>query len=208
VEGEAAESLVELELRAARLRRAAETRRARRERPKRTRKLRRPVLALVLTLAGALAVVSGSIGVPELTGRGAAHRVAACPVPTSLRPAFLAASRRTGLPLSLLVAVGEVESRLDPTARSSAGAVGVLQLMPATAASLGADPNQVEQNVLAGARYLKLLLRHYGTDYSALAAYNAGPTAVDRSGGSAPSVETLAYVESVQTAWKSLAGCR
>ena len=210
MEGEAAgtESLVELDVRAARLRRAAEARRAERLRPKRRRKLRRPALVLGGSVAVALAVVSGSIGVPELTGHGAPRRAAACPVPGSLRPAFVAAAHRTKLPLSLLVAVGQVESKLDPAARSSAGAIGVLQLMPATAASLGADPTQVEQNVLAGARYLRQLLREYGTSYSALAAYNAGPTAVDRSAGSAPSVETLAYVENVQRAWKSLAGCR
>jgi soluble lytic murein transglycosylase-like protein len=208
VNREGSESLVELDVRAARMRRAAEARRARRARPTRRRRLRRPVLVLLIALGVGLLIVSGSIGVPELEGHGKLRRAAPCPVPTSLRPAFAAASKQTGLPISLLVAVGQVESRLDPNARSPAGAVGVLQLMPATAASLGADPNQVEQNVLAGARYLKLLLHRYGTDFSALAAYNAGPTAVDRAGGDAPSVETLAYVENVQNAWKSLAGCR
>jgi soluble lytic murein transglycosylase-like protein len=163
----------------------------------------------VVAIGGGLAVVTGSIGVPELTGSSHAARPAPrCPIPSDLRPAFVAASRRTGLPLSLLVAVGQVESRLNPSARSSAGAVGVLQLMPATAASLGADPTQTEQNIVAGARYLKLMFRRYGTGYAALAAYNAGPTAVDLSGGTAPSVETLAYVENVQNAWKSLGGCR
>lgn len=210
VQGEHVESLVDLDVRAARSRRAAAARRARRSRPKRTRGLRRPAVAALLAFGGGLAVVSGSIGVPELAGSGHAvvRQAPRCPVPARMRPAFVAASRQTGLPLSLLVALGQVESRLDPNARSSAGAVGVLQLMPATAASLGADPTRTRQNVLAGARYLRLLLHEFGTNYAALAAYNAGPTAVDLAGGSAPSVETLDYVENVEADWKSLAGCR
>jgi soluble lytic murein transglycosylase-like protein len=210
VGGEPVESLVDLDVRAARMRRASAERRARRSRPKRSRKLGRPVVAALIAVGGGLAIVSGSIGVPELTGPGrvAARPAPRCPVPASLRPAFVAASRATGLPLSLLVAVGQVESRLDPNARSAAGAVGVLQLMPATAASLGDDPTSTKQNVLAGARYLSQLLRRYGTNYAALAAYNAGPTAVDLSGGTAPSIQTLAYVENVEYDWKLLAGCR
>jgi soluble lytic murein transglycosylase-like protein len=209
VQRESDESLVDLDVRAARSLRAAAARRASRARPKRARKLRRPTLALLLAFGGGLAIVSGSIGVPELTGHGHAtiRQAVRCPVPASLRPAFVAAAHKTGLPLSLLVALGQVESRLNQKAQSSAGAVGVLQLMPSTAASLGADPSQAKQNVLAGARYLKLLLKRYGTNYSALAAYNAGPTAVDDSGGTAPSVETLSYVENVEYAWKTLAGC-
>jgi soluble lytic murein transglycosylase-like protein len=61
---------------------------------------------------------------------------------------------------------------------------------------------------MAGARYLKLLLDRYHSTDQALAAYNAGPTAVDRAGGIAPSRETLTYVTNVQARWRALAGCR
>jgi peptidoglycan DL-endopeptidase CwlO len=130
-----------------------------------------------------------------------------CPVPARFRPAFEHAAQGTGLQLAMLVAVAEVESRFQPTARSQADARGLLQLLPATAASLRLDPNDPTSNVLAGARYLKLLLDRYQSTDTALAAYNAGPTAVDRAGGIAPTGLTLTYVENVQARWHALAGC-
>ncbi len=132
----------------------------------------------------------------------------ACPIPTRFRPAFERAANDTGFQLSMLVAVAEVESHFQPTARSEADARGLLQVLPATAASLKLDPNDPESNVLAGARYLKLLVDRYHSTDAALAAYNAGPTAVDRAGGVAPSSETLTYVANVQSRWRALAGCR
>lgn len=117
------------------------------------------------------------------------------------------AARDTGLPLALLVAVGEIESNLRPDAVSPAGARGLLQLMPTTAAELALDPDHPPSNVLAGARYLRLLLDRFQSTDLALAAYNAGPTAVDRAGG-APSMTTLTYVADVTARWRALAGCR
>ena len=129
-----------------------------------------------------------------------------CPVPAQHRAAFRRAAAETDLPLAMLVAVGHVESNLDHSAVSSAGARGLLQLMPATAAELKLDAGHAPSNVLAGARYLRILLDRFQSPDLALAAYNAGPTAVARAGG-APSNVTLQYVADVTTIWRSLRGC-
>jgi soluble lytic murein transglycosylase-like protein len=130
----------------------------------------------------------------------------ACQLPAGYRAAFEAAARTTGLPLPLLVAVGEVESRLQQGARSGAGAQGVLQVLPSTADAFGLDPARPRTNVLAGARYLRQLLDRFDSADLALAAYNAGPSAVERYGG-APSAETLTYVANVTERWRSLRSC-
>ncbi len=108
------------------------------------------------------------------------------------------AAERYGLPPEFLASVAQAESAWRPDAVSSKGAVGLMQLMPATADLLGADPSDPAQNADAGARYLRELLLKYG--YSAplaLAAYNAGPAAVDRHGGIPPYLETRQYVQRV-----------
>ena len=140
------------------------------------------------------------------SARAAARAETICPLPTRLRPAFVRASRDTGLPLSLLVAVARVESNLRANAVSERGARGLLQVMPTTAASLRLDPDRPASNVLAGARYLRGLLDRFSSADTALAAYNAGPTAVERAGG-APTGTTLTYVANVDAAWRSLEGC-
>jgi soluble lytic murein transglycosylase-like protein len=78
--------------------------------------------------------------------------------------------------------------------------------MPATAAALELDPDLPQQNVLAGARYLRQMLDRFETPDLALAAYNAGPTAVEATGG-APGQETLTYVANVNRLWRNLHGC-
>jgi soluble lytic murein transglycosylase-like protein len=130
----------------------------------------------------------------------------ACPIPKPYRPAFEAAARDTNLPIALLVAVGQVESNLRQSARSGSGAEGLLQVMPTTAASLELDAKRPETNVLAGARYLQLLLDRFESTDLALAAYNAGPTAVAQAGG-APTEATLTYVANVTQLWRDLHGC-
>jgi soluble lytic murein transglycosylase-like protein len=129
-----------------------------------------------------------------------------CPIPEIWRGAFERAARDTHLPLALLTAVARVESEFQPQARSAAGARGLLQVMPTTAEELELDPDHPEENVLAGSRYLRLLFDQFKSSDLALAAYNAGPTAVAESGG-APSGETLTYVADVTAIWRSLAGC-
>ena len=129
-----------------------------------------------------------------------------CPIPTRFRKAFVDAARETRLPLSLLTAVARVESEFQPGATSSAGARGLLQVMPTTGAELELDVEHPTQNVLAGARDLRLQFDHFPSSDLALAAYNAGPTAVTNAGG-APSDETLTYIADVTSIWRSLAGC-
>jgi soluble lytic murein transglycosylase-like protein len=133
-------------------------------------------------------------------------RTGRCPIPARFRPAFARAARDSGFQLSMLVAVAQVESRFQPNARSAADARGLLQVMPSTARSLNLDADKPLTNVLAGARYLRYLIDRYSRTDLALAAYNAGPTAVDRAGG-APSSETMSYVLNVQQRWAALAGC-
>jgi soluble lytic murein transglycosylase-like protein len=151
--------------------------------------------------------VAQPIRIPALPTRAIQPRNT-CPIPVRFRPAFARAARDTGFQLALLVAVAETESQFDPAARSTAGARGLLQVLPSTAASLKLDVNKPDSNVLAGARYLKLMLDRYQSTDQALAAYNAGPTAVDRAGGVSPSRETATYVANVQHRWRVLAGCR
>ena len=110
-----------------------------------------------------------------------------------------AAARRYGVPASLVTAVISVESEFNPRAVSRRGALGLMQLMPSTAALLGVrDAFDPEQNVDGGARYLRDLLDRFDNDVSlALAAYNAGPQAVIRHGGIPPYPETRAFVAQV-----------
>ena len=104
-----------------------------------------------------------------------------------------------GVDPALLTGLIRQESNFDPAARSGAGAVGLTQLMPATAAGLGvADPTDPAQAIEGGARYLRAQLDRFGGDEAkALAAYNAGPGAVQRFGGVPPYAETQAYVQRV-----------
>lgn len=110
-----------------------------------------------------------------------------------------AAAQRNGIDPALLHGLIQQESGFDPSAGSSAGAQGLCQLMPGTAASLGvSDPLDPIQSIEGGARYLKQQLAAFGGDPQlALAAYNAGPGAVRRYGGVPPYAETQAYVQKV-----------
>jgi hypothetical protein len=109
-------------------------------------------------------------------------------------------SRRQGVRPDLIRAVMQVESAFNPRARSPKGALGLMQLMPATLREFGVgDPFDPTDNVRAGVRYLRALLDRYGNDETlALAAYNAGPTAVDRHGQAVPPYrETQHYVAQI-----------
>lgn len=109
------------------------------------------------------------------------------------------AARDNGLAPELVKAVAWQESRFNPRARSPAGALGLMQLMPVTARRLGVtDPFDAAQNVRGGAAYLRQELDRFGSNLPlALAAYNAGEKAVIRYGGIPPYRETRAYVRSV-----------
>jgi soluble lytic murein transglycosylase-like protein len=109
-----------------------------------------------------------------------------------------AAADSAQLSPALIEAVAWRESRLRPRVISPAGAIGEMQLMPATARALGVDPFDSQQNYAGGAHYLGWLMRRYNGDLvRTLAAYNAGPGAVDRYGGVPPFKETRAYVGAV-----------
>jgi soluble lytic murein transglycosylase-like protein len=110
-----------------------------------------------------------------------------------------AAAARNGVDPALLRGLIRQESNFDPNATSPAGALGLCQLMPATAAGLGVtNPRDPVQNIEGGAKYLKQQLDRFGGDVSkALAAYNAGPGAVQKYDGVPPYAETQAYVQRV-----------
>lgn len=110
-----------------------------------------------------------------------------------------ASCERYGVEFALVKAVIRAESAFDPSALSSAGARGLMQLMPATAAQHGVDDiHDPQSNIEGGVRHLRLLLNRFrGNLTLALAAYNAGPETVDRYNGVPPYAETQTYVQRV-----------
>ena len=173
------------------------------------------LLAIVAIAAAAWAAAFNGTGVPPVATAAAAGmkpqatvaRAATCPFPTKLRRAFEIASADAAIPPAMLWAVAKVESNWRADAESEAGARGLLQVMPATARSLDLNVDEPASNVLAGARYLRQMLDRFSNSDLALAAYNAGPTAVTVSGG-APTIEVQRYVSNVNQLWHSVAGCR
>ena len=117
-------------------------------------------------------------------------------------------AEREGVDPRFVHAVIWQESRYHTEAESHAGAVGLMQLMPATAERFGChDRNDPAQNIEAGTKYLSWLLKRFsGNVELALAGYNAGPTAVEKL-GRAPSLETLRYTKNVEARAASLAAC-
>jgi len=105
------------------------------------------------------------------------------------------AARRNRVPEDLFLRLIQQESAWNANARSHKGALGLAQLMPQTARGLGVDPNDVAQNLEGGARYLRQQYDKFGTWRLALAAYNAGPGAVERYNGVPPYRETQNYVK-------------
>jgi soluble lytic murein transglycosylase-like protein len=203
-------TLSEMDLVFARSRRRAAARRL--EPARRSALDWRTVRAVVLAIALLGFVTEGSRLVENAPAKSATPKRArsvaeTCGIPKPFTGAFRKAARETGLPLSLLAAVAWEESRMDPQARSGAGARGLLQLMPGTAKALATTADDPRANILAGARYLgQLVDRFDGNLELALAAYNAGPTAVERV-GRAPSLGTLRYAKNVEARSIALAAC-
>jgi soluble lytic murein transglycosylase-like protein len=118
--------------------------------------------------------------------------------PLKLSGAISDAARASDLSAALIAAIAWRESNFSASAVSRAGALGEMQLLPETARQLGVDPKVSRQNIAGGAAYVRALLQRYHGDLiKTLAAYNAGPKAVDRYGGVPPFKETQAYVAAV-----------
>ncbi len=117
----------------------------------------------------------------------------------SLDDIFQQAALTYSVPVSLLKAVAKQESNFNPNAVSSAGAQGIMQLMPKTAAALGvSDSFDAKENIMGGAKYLAQMLTRFDNNVKlALAAYNAGAGNVEKYGGVPPFAETQNYVEKV-----------
>lgn len=117
-------------------------------------------------------------------------------------------SQKNGLDSAFVKAVIKQESGFQPKVTSSCGAMGLMQLMPATANSLGVkDAYDPEQNIAGGTKYLKGLLDRFGGDKSlALAAYNAGPNAVAKYNGIPPYKETQNYVKNIMSMYQKYNG--
>lgn len=139
--------------------------------------------------AAPLAPVAGATGAGTTTGT----------LNTPFASEIQAAAQKHGVDPALLTALVRQESNFNPSAKSPAGATGLTQLMPGTAASLGVtDATDPAQALDGGAKYLKQQLEAFGGDErKALAAYNAGPGAVQRFGGIPPYAETQNYVKKV-----------
>ena len=135
--------------------------------------------------AGRTVITTGKADgpIPAYTGRR-----------TTYMPHAIAAARKHGVPEDLFLRLVQQESGWNPNARSHKGARGLAQLMPATAARLGVNPDDPIQNLDGGARYLRMMYNTFGSWRLALAAYNAGPGAVQKYSGIPPYRETRNYV--------------
>ena len=169
-----------------------------------------------------IAPLREAASVPDTAEGSRADRLRARPAPTA-RPEILAliaetaaryagheALRAVGLNASewalLFQSNIEIESAYNPNALSHAGAIGLGQLMPDTARSLGVDPHDMEQNLDGSARYLLMRLAQFGSPELALAAYNAGAGAVIRHDGIPPYPETIGHVRKVMAVFDRLQG--
>jgi soluble lytic murein transglycosylase-like protein len=132
------------------------------------------------------------VAIPEPATPVAARLVPLAPKPQAI---LKLAAQTEGVDEIFVRSVAKVESGFRQEAISRKGALGLMQLMPGTAAELGVDATKADQNALGGAKYLRVLLEHYHYNpVLALAAYNAGPAAVAKYRGLPPYYETRAYV--------------
>jgi soluble lytic murein transglycosylase-like protein len=135
----------------------------------------------------------------QVIGNGADDQPAVLPSSSAnaYTTAFASASATTGVPEALLNAVASTESSFEPGAVSSAGAEGLMQMMPSTAASLNVNPFDPSQAIGGAAKLLSSYHQQFGSWSLALAAYNAGPAAVQQYSGIPPYSQTQSYVQTV-----------
>jgi peptidoglycan DL-endopeptidase CwlO len=158
---------------------------------------------LPATTAGAnglgVAGLSGTTATAT-AGAGATASTAGSGVPATLAPLFVQAAGQYGVPVTLLTAVAKHESDFEPNAVSSAGAEGIMQIMPGTAAGLGINPFDPAQAIDGAAQLLSGYMTQFGSIPLALAAYDAGAGAVEEYGGIPPYAETQNYVTAIMQA--------
>jgi soluble lytic murein transglycosylase-like protein len=164
------------------------------------------ILGDVLSVRRRVDELDGKCGLDASRVVTSASVSAAIAAPASFQSIIARSATQARVDPALIEAVISKESAFDPRATSAAGAQGLMQLMPRTAAALGvSDPYDPTQNVRAGARYLRSLLDRFGGDARlALAAYNAGPGAVERYDAIPPYAQTRAYVGDVLSAYEAL----
>jgi soluble lytic murein transglycosylase-like protein len=162
-----------------------------------------PAAAQVLSIGddGAVTTYAGPQVYSSEGVRSLIPKIAVAPVraaPEEIARAIEDSSTRHAISTPLVEAVAWQESRYNQAALSPKGAMGVMQLMPGTARTLGVDAGDLKGNVEGGVAYLSQMLQRFEGDLpKALAAYNAGPEAVARYGGVPPYAETQAYVRSI-----------
>jgi soluble lytic murein transglycosylase-like protein len=176
--------------------------------------MRSALAGAALSLAAALpasaqVIAIGPEGVSAVSGPSVVTPEGVVPIRTERRtpassrhaaasPLLETAGDAADLSPRLLEAIAYVESRFNFHAVSPKGAIGMMQLMPGTAAELGVDPTDPAENARGGADYLRRMVTLFGNNVElAVAAYNAGPTAVLKYGGVPPYAETRAYVDAV-----------
>jgi soluble lytic murein transglycosylase-like protein len=139
------------------------------------------------------------VGQPTTIRRiiGAESTTSVSPAVAQYQSLFATAGAQYGVPANVLAAVAQVESAGNPGAVSPAGAEGLMQIMPATAQGIGVNPLDPAQAIGGAAQILSGDLKQFGSLPLALAAYNAGPGAVQQAGGIPPYPETQAYVQQV-----------
>lgn len=160
--------------------------------------------------AAAQVIEIGPEGVTAISGPAVVTPEGATPIqvtpnatPTSSKqvaaaPLLESAGAASDISPRLLEAIAYVESRFNTKAVSPKGAIGMMQLMPKTAEDLGVDPHNPHENARGGADYLRRMVTMFGDNVElAVAAYNAGPSAVLKYGGVPPYAETRAYVDAV-----------
>ena len=140
-----------------------------------------------LTPKGKKAVAEVSASIPRYNGKYKGEHLAHAKV----------VAAKHGIPEDLFLRLVQQESGWNPGAVSHKGATGLAQLMPGMARNLGVDINDPKQNLEGGARYLRMMYDKFGSWRLALAAYNAGPGAVEKHGGIPPFAETKNYVKAI-----------
>ena len=154
--------------------------------------------AVAVATPGATAPVSsGASGASGTSGVGVVGIEGAVAASTPHAAVFEAAGARYGIPAKVLAAIGYVESRFRTDAVSSAGAVGMMQFLPSTAASMGVDPYDPASAIDGTARYLRSALDRFGSLDEAIASYNVGPGAIARAGGVQPGSQAERYLTKV-----------